>query len=89
MTHMVNDGLGVVQATGQKVAGGVSAVASGIRDGAGAVAHGIRDGIDRDSRHDKSGRLTGVAELTASIAGAVAAFFVSRLVRARLSRHGR
>lgn len=105
MTHSVNDGLALVQATGQKVRDGVGAAATGIRDEMGVVAHGIREEIDEVRRHEPAAHkrklrkqrgqreqstwLSRVVKLTASITTAAAAFFVSRLVRSRNGRQGR
>jgi hypothetical protein len=97
MTNLVSDGLSLAQATGQRVRDGVGAVATGIREEAGAVAHGIGDVIDAAAQHGEPAahkrepsawRMRSV-ELAASAAGALAAFFVSRLVRARLHHHGK
>ena len=96
MTNVVNEGLGRVQATGQKVREGVGAVATGIRQEMGAVAHGIGDVIDAAGQHaepahkkERSAWMARGVELVASAAGALAAFVVSRLVRSRLSRNGK
>lgn len=69
MTNLVNDGLDLIHAAGQKVQDGVSAV--------------------QKPKQSSSRRPGPVVEVLASAAGALAAFFVSRLVRSRLGRHGK
>jgi len=86
MTHSLSDGLTLAQTTGQK-----------LRDGVGSMAHGIREEMDGIRHHaesaareqKQSAQRTRMIELAASVAGAVAAFVVSRLVSSRLTRHGR
>jgi hypothetical protein len=97
MTNVVSDGLGRVQATGQKVREGVGTAVTGLRGEMGAVAHGVREEIDGIRQHAEhptahkrersawAGRLVGLA---ASAAGAAVAFVVSRLVAAALRRRG-
>lgn len=89
----VRDGVGAVASGIRNEAG---AVASGIRNEAGAVASGIRDEIGglRHSepaahKRPRSVMRTRLEELVASLAGALAAFLVSRLVRARFRAHGK
>lgn len=96
MTDVVNDGLGLVQATGRKVRDGAGAVATGVRREADAVAHGVRQEIGGVRRHghpahhrQQPGWRARLIGLAASVAGAVVAFFVSRMVRAMLSREGK
>lgn len=97
MTHVVNDGLELVQATGRRMRDSAGAVATGVRREAGAVAHGVREEMDGIRQHGHpaahhrqrpgwGARLIGLA---ASVAGAVAAFLVSRTVRAMFSRKGK
>jgi hypothetical protein len=99
MAHSVSDGIALAQTTGQKVRDGVGAAATGIRGEMEHVAHGIREEIDGLRHHEsaahkreqhahreRSGWPARMVKLAASAAGAMAAFFVSRLVR---SRHGR
>jgi hypothetical protein len=97
LTNRVSDGLGKVQATGQKVRDGVGALATGVRDEAGTAAHGIQEGIGEIWHHrehsttqkrKQSAWTTRAVQLAASAAGALAAFVVSRLVRGMLGRHG-
>lgn len=85
MTHVVNDGLSLAQATGRKLRDGVGAVAMGVRDQVGAAAH-LEPAAHKPER---PASLTRLAGLVASAAGALTAFFVSRLVRSRLNRHGK
>lgn len=59
MTHNVNDGLALVQTTGQKMREGADAVAAGVRTEAGAVAHGIREEIDSVRRHEPAAHKRG------------------------------
>ncbi|NUP48403.1 MAG: hypothetical protein HOW97_14010 [Catenulispora sp.] len=89
MTHMVSDGITLAQATGQRVRDGVGAVASGIREEVGAVRQLADHG--EHGRHSKARSLwrTRLVEVTASVAGALAAFVVSRLVRAWLHEAGK
>lgn len=97
MAHSVSDGIALAQTAGQKVRDGVGAAATGIRGEMEHVAHGIREEIDgvrhhesaahkQHARRERSGWPSRTVKVAASAAGAVAAFFVSRLVR---SRHGR
>ena len=86
MTHVVSDGVSTMRAAGQKM-----------RDGAGAATHGVHEGINGIRQHGEHpvvqkrtqfARNSRKVELMGSAAGALAAFFVSRLVRAMLRRHG-
>lgn len=97
MAHVVNDGLGLVQTTGQKVRDGVGAVASGVRDEVGVVTNGVREeigGIRQHAEHPaahKRKQSAGTARLVglaASAAGVLAVFGVGRLVRTKPRRHG-
>lgn len=89
MTHMVSDGITLVQATGQRVRDGVGAVAGGIRQEVEAVRQHADHG--EHGRHSKARPIwrAPLVEVTASVAGALAAFVVSRLVRAWLHEAGK
>jgi hypothetical protein len=86
MAQLVGDGLTMAQATGQRV-----------RDGVGAVASGIREEVDAVRRHGEHAAharphsvwRARLIEVAAAVAGSLAAFVVSRLVRARLRGSGR
>lgn len=55
-----------------------------------AAGHKVQDGVSAVQKREKSsGRPGPVVEVLASAAGALAAFFVSRLVRSRFGRHGK
>lgn len=97
MTHVVSDGLKPVRAAGQKVREGAGAAATSVRGEAGAAVHGVHEGIDGLRQHAEHPAAhkpvqpawkAGVVELAVSAAGALAAFFVRRLVRAMFRRHG-
>jgi hypothetical protein len=85
MADIVSDGFNAVQATGQRVRDGVGAAATGIRGEIDSLRHHAEHAPRRDKRSVWQLRLI---ELVASIAGAVAAFIVSRLVRGGLRARG-
>lgn len=98
MTHIVSDGLTLVQATGARVRDGIENAASGIRSEVGAVAGGLREEVETVRRRSeksaararmRSGWRARIVQLVASAAGAVAAWLVSRLVQTRLTRFTR
>jgi hypothetical protein len=86
MTDVVDGGLSLVHATGQRVRDAVDAMAPGARGEADADP---RDGEPRAQQREKSAFQTRMVELAASAVGALAAFFVSRLVRVRVGRRGK
>ena len=56
-----------------------------------AAGQKVQDGVNAVQKREPSGSglSSHAVELVASVAGAVAAFFVSRLVRSQLGRHGK
>jgi hypothetical protein len=80
MTHIVGDGLTKVQTAGQRVRNGAVAAASELR-GEPTAARRRADSVGSPESAALHSRLI---ELVSSLAGALAAFVVSRLVRARL-----
>ena len=85
MANLVSDGFNAVQATGERVRDGVGAVATSLRDEIDGLRH---HGEHASRRPKRSAWRVRVIELVASIAGAVAAYVVSRLVRSRLRARG-
>ena len=97
MTHVVSDGLSTVRSAGQKTRNSAGAAGAGVRNEVGAAVHGIHDGIDRIRQHSehpaahkqkRSARKARQADLMGTAAGALASFFVSKLVRTMIRRHG-
>jgi hypothetical protein len=87
MTNVIDKGHGLVQAAGHEVRKGLSTVAPGNhRTETGA---NVQHGKSAAHEAEKSAFETHLIELAASVVGTLAAFFASRLIRARLHRHGR
>ncbi|MEY9935473.1 hypothetical protein ABH926_010155 [Catenulispora sp. GP43] len=79
MAHIVDEGIGMLQAAGHKVQDGVSAVQKQAQ----------KQTQKQTQKRKKSAWPARAAGLAASVAGAVTAFLVSsRLVRSRLGRRG-
>lgn len=91
MTHLVDDGIGLIHTAGQKVRDGVGAAATGVRDGINDIRQHGEHLVEhkRDHKREHSEWMAHTIETVAAAAGALAAFFVSRTVRTVLHRRSK
>lgn len=78
MNQIVSDGIHVVRATGQKMRTGVEHAADGVKH----EMHEVRERFGPHKQPSRWRRISGHGlQLVASTVGAVAAFFISVLIR--------